>query len=93
MDELEALFGGVLATRSKNWSSKGVIAFGAKESSIHSTFMPSETLINLKEDENLSRNSNDEVQGFKKKQKKWKKRKLKKKWIKQWMCWRILKDP
>ena len=56
-----------------------MIAFGAKESSIHSTFMPSETLINLKEDENLSRNSNDEVQGFKKKQKKGKKRKLKKK--------------
>ena len=74
MDELEALFGGVLATRSKNWSSKGVIAFGAKESSIHSTFMPSETLINLKEDENLSRNSNDEVQGFMKKTKERKER-------------------
>ena len=73
MDELEALFGRVLATGSKNWSSKGVIAFGVKESSIHSKFMPSETLINLKEDENLSRNSNDEVQGLKKKKKKGKK--------------------
>ena len=74
MDELEALFGRVLATGSKNWSSKGVIAFGVKESSIHSKFMPSETLINLKEDENLSRNSNDEVQGFMKKTKERKER-------------------
>ena len=51
MEELEALFEGVLATGSKNWSSGGVIAFGAEESSTHSTSMPSETSISLEEDE------------------------------------------
>ena len=35
--------------------------------------MPNKTLINLEEDENLPRNTNDEVQGSKKKQKKVKK--------------------
>ena len=67
MEELEALFGGVLATGSKNWSSRGVIAYGAEESSTHSTSMPSETLINLEEDENFPKNTNDEVEGSKKK--------------------------
>ena len=71
--ELEALFGRVLATGSKNWSSGGVIASEAEESSTHSTSMPSETSISLEEDENLLRNTNDEVQSSKKKQKKWKK--------------------
>ena len=61
MEELEALFGGVLATGSKNWSSRG------EESSTHSTSMPSETLINLEEDENFPKNTNDEVEGSKKK--------------------------
>ncbi|RVW44383.1 hypothetical protein CK203_071012 [Vitis vinifera] len=73
MEELEALFGGVLATGSKNWSSGGVIASGAEESSTHSTSMPSETSISLEEDENLPRNTNDEAEGSKKKQKKGKK--------------------
>ncbi|RVX05813.1 hypothetical protein CK203_023807 [Vitis vinifera] len=63
MEELEALFGGVLATGSKNWSSGGVIASGAEESSTHSTSMPSETSISLEEDENLPRNTNDEAEG------------------------------
>ena len=67
MEELEALFEGVLATGSKNWSSGGVIAFGAEESSTHSTSMPSETSISLEEDENFPRNTNDEVEGSKKK--------------------------
>ena len=73
MEELEVLFGGVLATGSKNWSSKWGIAYGAKESSTHSTSMPRETSISLEEYENLPRNTNDEVKGSKKKQKKWKK--------------------
>ena len=73
MEELEALFGGVLATGSKNWSSGGVIASGAEESSTHSTSMPSETSISLEEDEDLPRNTNDETEGSKKKQKKGKK--------------------
>ena len=73
MEELEALFGGVLATGSKNWSSGGVIASGAEESSTHSTSMPSETSISLEEDEDLPRNTNDEAEGSKKKQKKGKK--------------------
>nr|CAN74706.1 hypothetical protein VITISV_036360 [Vitis vinifera] len=63
VEELEALFGGVLATRSKNWSSGGVIASGAEESSTHSTSMPSETSISLEEDEDLPRNTNDEAEG------------------------------
>ena len=67
MEELEALFGGVLATGSKNWSFGGVIVSRAKESSTHSTSMPSETLINLEEDENFPKNTNDEVEGSKKK--------------------------
>ncbi|WJZ86773.1 hypothetical protein VitviT2T_006199 [Vitis vinifera] len=73
VEELEALFGGVLATRSKNWSSGGVIASGAEESSTHSTSMPSETSVSLEEDEDLPRNTNDETEGSKKKQKKGKK--------------------
>ena len=73
MEELEILFGGVLATGSKNWSSGGVIAFGHEESSTHSTSMPSETPISLEEDENLPRNTSEEVQCSKKKQKKGKK--------------------
>lgn len=73
MEELEALFGGVLATGSKNWSSGGVMAYGAEESSTHSTSMPSETSISLEEDEDLPRNTNDEAEGSKKKQKKGKK--------------------
>ena len=44
-----------------------MIAYGAKESSTHSTSMPSKTPISLEEDENLPRNTNDEVQGSKKK--------------------------
>ena len=70
MEELKALFGGVLATRSKNWSSGGVMSSGPEESSTHSTSMPSETSISLEEDENLPRSTNDEVEGSKKKQKK-----------------------
>ena len=50
-----------------------MIAYGAEESSTHSTSMPSETSISLEEDENLPRNTNDEVEGSKKKQKKGKK--------------------
>ena len=71
--ELEALFGRVLATGSKHWSIGGVIDSGVEESSTHSTSMPNETLISLEEDENLPRNTNDEAEGSKKKQKKWKK--------------------
>ena len=67
MEELEALCGGVLAIGSKNWSSGGVIASGAEESSIHSTSMLSETSISLEEDEDLLRNTNDEAEGSKKK--------------------------
>ena len=67
MEELEVLFGGLLATGSKNWSFGGVIASGAEESSTHSTSMPSETSTNLEEDENLPKNTNDEAEGFKKK--------------------------
>ena len=70
MKELEALFGRVLATRSKHWSTRGVIAYGAEKSSTHSTSKPNKTLINLEEDENLPRNTNDEAEGSKKKQKK-----------------------
>ena len=73
MEELEVLFGGVLATKSNNWSFGGIIASRAEESLTHSTSMPSETPISLEEDENLLRNTNDEVQSSKKKQKKWKK--------------------
>ena len=61
------MFGGVLATGSKNWSFRGVITFGAEESSTHSTYMPSETSISLEENENLPRNTNDEAKGSKKK--------------------------
>ncbi|KAL6337741.1 hypothetical protein AAG906_037335 [Vitis piasezkii] len=67
VEELDALFGGVLAIGSKNWSFGRVIASRAEESSTHSTSMSSETLISLKEDENLPRNTNDEVEGSKKK--------------------------
>ena len=63
------MFGGVLATGSKNWSFRGVITFGAEESSTHSTYMPSETSISLEENENLPRNTNDEVECSKKKTK------------------------
>ena len=56
MEELEALFGGVLAIGSKNWSSGRVIAYGAEESPTHSTSMPSKTSIGLEENENLTRN-------------------------------------
>ena len=73
MEELEALFGGVLATGFKNWSSGGVIASGAEKSSTHSTSMPSETLISLEGDKDLPRNTNDEAESSKKKQKKGKK--------------------
>ena len=73
MEELEALFGGVLATGSKNWSFGGVIVSRAKESSTHSTSMPSETSISLEEDENWPRNTNDETKESKKKEKKGKK--------------------
>ena len=68
------LFRGVLATGSKNWSSGVVIAFGPEESSTHSTSIPSENPISLEEDENLLRNTSEEVQCSKKKQKKGKKR-------------------
>ena len=74
MEELEALFGGVLATGSKNWSYKEVITSRAEKSLTHSTSMPSETSISLEEDENFPRNTNDEVEGSKKKQKKWNKK-------------------
>ena len=67
MKELEALFGRVLATRSKHWSTRGVIASGAEESLTHSTSMPSKTSISLEEDENLPRNTNDEAKDSKKK--------------------------
>ena len=67
MEELEALFGGLLAIGTKNRSFGGVIASGAEKSSTHSTSMPSETLINLEEDENFPKNTNDEVEGSKKK--------------------------
>ena len=67
MEELKAFFGEELATGSKNWSSKWVIFYEAKESSTHSTSMPGKTPISLEEDENLPRNTNDEVQGSKKK--------------------------
>ena len=50
-----------------------MIAYGPKESSTHSTSMPSETSISLEEDENLLRNTSEEVQCSKKKQKKGKK--------------------
>ena len=79
MEELEILFGGVLATRSKNWSSGGVIASGPEESSTHSTSIPSETPISLEEDENLPRNTSEEVQCSKKNRRSEKKSKLKKK--------------
>ena len=73
MEELDILFRGVLATGSKNLSSGGVIAFGIEESSTHSTSMPSKTPISLEEDENLLRNTSEEVQCSKKKHKKGKK--------------------
>ena len=69
MEELEILFGGVLAIGSKNWSSGGVIASGPEESSTPSTSMPNETPISLEEDENLLRNTSEEVQCSKKKHK------------------------
>ena len=50
-----------------------MIASGPEESSTHSTSMPSETQISLEEDENLLRNTSEEVQCSKKKQKKGKK--------------------
>ena len=50
MEKLEALFGGVFATGSKNWSSRGVIAFGVEESLTHSTSMSSKTSISLEKD-------------------------------------------
>ncbi|KAL6334731.1 hypothetical protein AAG906_021390 [Vitis piasezkii] len=53
VEELEALFGGVLLR--------------ADESSTHSTSMPSETSISLEEDENFPRNTNDETKDSKKK--------------------------
>ena len=67
MEELEILFGGVLATGSKNWSFGGVIASGPKESPTHSTSMPSETSISLEEDKNLLTNTSEEIQCSKKK--------------------------
>ena len=73
MEELELLFGGLLATGSKNWSYKEVITSRAEKSLTHSTSMPSETSISLEEDEDLPRNTNDEAEGSKKKQKKGKK--------------------
>ena len=73
MEELEILFGGVIATGSKNWSFGGVIASRPEESSTHSTSMPSETPISVEEDENLLSNTSEEVQCSKKKQKKGKK--------------------
>lgn len=45
-EELEILFGGVLATGSKNWSSRRVIASGPEDSSTHSAFIPRKTPIN-----------------------------------------------
>ena len=75
MEALEILFGGVLAIGSKNWSSGGVIASRPEESSTHSTSMPNETPISLEEDENLLRNTSEEVQCSRKKQKKGKKKK------------------
>ena len=39
--ELKGLFGGVLATKTKNWSSKGVMASSIEESLTCSTYMPS----------------------------------------------------
>ena len=65
-EEFEALFGGLLAIGDLKI---GVIAFEVEESSIRSTSMPSETLVSLEEDENLPRNTSDEIQGFKKKKK------------------------
>ena len=50
-----------------------MIVSGPEESSTHSTSMPSETPISLEEDENLLRNTSEEVQCSKKKQKKGKK--------------------
>ena len=70
MEELKAFFGEELATGSKNWSYEEVITSRAKKSLTHSTSMPSETSISLEEDENFPRNTNDEVEGSKKKQKK-----------------------
>ena len=75
MNELEILFGGVLATGSKNWSS--MIASGPEESSTHSTYMPNETPINSEENENFLRNISEEIQGSKKKLNKGKYCKLK----------------
>ena len=71
MEELETLFGGILATGSQNWSSEGEVASAAEESLTHTTSMPSETPINLEENGDLQ--TNDEEQGFKKKSKKGKK--------------------
>ena len=64
----------VLATGSKNWNSRGVMASVPEESSTHSTSMSSETPISLEEDKNLLRNTSEKVQCSKKKQKKGKKR-------------------
>lgn len=64
--ELEIFFGGVLATRSENWSFGGVIAFGPEESSIQSSSMSRKTPINVDEDENLLRNTHEEAQVSKK---------------------------
>ena len=47
-----------------------MIASRAEESSTQSISMPSKTSISLEEYENLPRNTNDEVKGSKKKQKK-----------------------
>ena len=71
MEELETLFGGISAIESQNWSSRGVVTSIAEESLTHSTYMPSETPINLEEDGDLQ--TNNEKQGCKKKSKKGKK--------------------
>ena len=73
MKEFEILFVEVLPTRFESWSFGGVIASGPEKSLTHSASMHSETLINVKEDKNLLRNTNEEVHGSKKKHKKGKK--------------------
>lgn len=56
-----------MVTGFKNWSSRRVIASRVEESSACSTSVHSETLISLKEDENLLWDTSDEVHGSKKK--------------------------
>lgn len=56
--------------------------------------MPSETPISLKKDENLPKNTNNEVKGSKKNIKKKRKNKFKKKWNSEyiWEFWRIPRE-